>query len=348
MHGLQWAEQVSLAGRNTLHVAAKAAAMCDVRQLDQLPHAFELAEAKGMEVLVLGEGSNVLFAGDYPGLVLCITASACSVVAHNADSALIRSEAGMLWNDLVHWTLARGWNGLENMALIPGTVGACPIQNIGAYGVEVAEFIETVEAYNRSTGQFKRLGNADCGFGYRDSRFKREIDDWVICAVEFRLDKSRPLKMDYAGVPEELAAMGITEPKALHLAEAISRIRTRKLPNPALVGNAGSFFKNPMVPDADADALKSAHPELPVFPSGVVGHKKLSAAWLIEQAGWKGHRSGDAGISAQHALVLVNHGGATGAQLLALAETVVDSVERRFGIRLEPEPRILGADSDSR
>ena len=142
--------------------------------------------------------------------------------------------------------------------------------------------------------------------------------------------------------------MGITEPKALHLAEAISRIRTRKLPNPALVGNAGSFFKNPMVPDADADALKSAHPELPVFPSGVVGHKKLSAAWLIEQAGWKGHRSGDAGISAQHALVLVNHGGATGAQLLALAETVVDSVERRFGIRLEPEPRILGADSDSR
>lgn len=348
MHGLHWAEDVSLAGRNTLRVAARAAAMCEVKTLDALPEALQLAKLKNLPVLVLGEGSNVLFAGDYPGLVLCLSADDCRFLSQDGDRALIRAEAGMRWNDLVNWTLARGWNGLENMALIPGTVGACPIQNIGAYGAEVAEFIETVEAYNRSTGQFKRLGNADCGFGYRDSRFKREIDDWVICAVEFRLDKSRPLKMDYAGVPEELAAMGITEPKALHLAEAISRIRTRKLPNPALVGNAGSFFKNPMVPDADADALKSAHPELPVFPSGVVGHKKLSAAWLIEQAGWKGHRSGDAGISAQHALVLVNHGGATGAQLLALAETVVDSVERRFGIRLEPEPRILGADSDSR
>jgi len=244
----------------------------------------------------------------------------------------------------VHWTLARGWNGLENMALIPGTVGACPIQNIGAYGVEVGEFIETVEAFDRSSGRIKRLSHAECAFGYRDSRFKRERDQWVITAVEFRLDKTRPLKMAYAGVPEELAAMGIVEPKALHLAEAISRIRTRKLPNPALIGNAGSFFKNPMLPDAAADALKSMHPELPVFPSGVDGHKKLSAAWLIEKAGWKGYRKGDAGIAEQHALVLVNHGKASGAELLTVARKVVAAVQTQFGVVLEPEPRILGAD----
>jgi UDP-N-acetylmuramate dehydrogenase len=344
MHGLQWAEQVSLAGRNTLHVAAKAAAMCDVRQLDQLPHAFELAEAKGMEVLVLGEGSNVLFAADFPGLVLCITANGCSVVEQTADSALIRAEAGMLWNDLVHWSLARGRNGLENMALIPGTVGACPIQNIGAYGVEVAEFIETVEAYNRHTGQTKRLPNSECMFGYRDSRFKRERDQWVITAVEFRLSRNRALKMNYAGVPEELAAMGIDAPKAVHLAEAISRIRSRKLPNPALIGNAGSFFKNPVLPDAQADGLKSQYAALPVFPSGQSGYSKLSAAWLIEQAGWKGYRQGDAGIAAQHALVLVNHGHASGQELLQVARLVVASVKDIFGITLEPEPRILGAD----
>lgn len=343
MPGLRWAEDVSLAGRNTLRVAARAAAMCEAASAGELPEAFELAQMKNLPVLVLGEGSNVLFAGDYPGLVICLGMHGCRILSHDARTALVRAEAGMRWNDLVNWTLARGWNGLENMALIPGTVGACPIQNIGAYGADVAEFIETVEAYNRRTGQLKRIGNADCGFGYRDSRFKREADEWVICAVEFRLDKNRPLKMAYAGVPEELAAMGVSEPTAVHLAEAISRIRTRKLPNPDLLGNAGSFFKNPSLPDDQAEALRRRYPGLPLFPSGQNGISKLSAAWLIEQAGWKGHRDGDAGISAQHALVLVNHGSASGQALLAVARRVADSVERRFGIRLEPEPRIVGA-----
>lgn len=344
MQGLQWAEDVSLAGRNTLHVAARAAAMCDLHRIDLLPHAFELAEAKGLPVLVLGEGSNVLFAGDYPGLVLCITANGCAIVSHDDASALVRAEAGMLWNDLVHWTLARGWNGLENMALIPGTVGACPIQNIGAYGVEVAESIETVDAYNRHTRQSKRLSKSECAFGYRDSLFKREPDAWVITAVEFRLFKNHALKLNYAGVPEELAAMGIEQPRGVHLAEAISRIRSRKLPNPALLGNAGSFFKNPLVPESEAARLKAIHPDLPLFPSGQPGNSKISAAWLIEHAGWKGYRDGDAGIAEQHALVLVNHGNASGEQLLQLARQVVASVKDRFGITLEPEPRIIGAD----
>jgi UDP-N-acetylmuramate dehydrogenase len=343
MHTLSWAENVSLAGRNTFHIDAQASAMCDIRKLTQLPEAFELAALKNMDVLVLGEGSNVLFAADFPGLVLCISADDCQVIRDDGDTGLIRAEAGMLWNELVNWTLARGWNGLENMALIPGTVGACPIQNIGAYGVEVADFIETVEAYNRHTGQFKRLAKADCAFGYRDSRFKQEREAWVICAVEFRLSRNRPLQMGYAGVPEELAAMGVTQPTAVHMAEAISRIRTRKLPNPALIGNAGSFFKNPILPEAAITALKATHPTAPVFNAGVSGFGKVSAAWLIEQAGWKGYRMGDAGIAEQHALVLVNYGAASGAELVALARQVVISVQTRFGIALEPEPRIIGA-----
>ena len=342
MQALPWAEDVSLAGRNTFHVAARAQAMCDVRQLSRIGEAFDLAAMKNLPVLVLGEGSNVLFADDYPGLVLCITADDCRVLQQDGDSAVIRAEAGMRWNDLVNWTLARGWNGLENMALIPGTVGACPIQNIGAYGVEVSEFIETVEAYHRGTGQVKRLPAADCAFAYRDSRFKQERDTWVILAVEFRLNRTRPLQMAYAGVPEELQAMGIAAPEALHVAEAISRIRTRKLPNPDLLGNAGSFFKNPILPDAQIDALLLAHPQAPVFSAGQDGFRKVSAAWLIEQAGWKGFRDGDAGIAAQHALVLVNHGAASGRQLLQVAEKVIASVAAGFGITLEPEPRIIG------
>ena len=344
MRGLHWAEAVSLAGHNTLRVAAHAAAMCQVASADALPDAFDLAQAKGLPVLVLGEGSNVLFADDYPGLVLCPGMDDCRILTQDADGTLVRAEAGMRWNDLVNWTLARGLPGLENMALIPGTVGASPIQNIGAYGTEVAEFIEQVEAFNRVTGQFRQLGNADCRFGYRDSLFKHARDQWLISAVQFRLPRDRPLQTGYAGVPEELQAMGIAQPRAVHVAEAIARIRTRKLPNPALVGNAGSFFKNPVLPLPAIDALQVQHGRMPVYPAGEPGHGKLSAAWLIEQAGWKGYREGDAGISAQHALVLVNHGQASGAQLLALARKVAATVAERFDVRLEPEPRIIGAE----
>ena len=205
------------------------------------------------------------------------------------------------------------------------------------------QFIETVEAFHRGTGQFKRLSNADCGFGYRDSVFKADLESWVVTAVEFRLPRQRELQLDYAGVREELAAMGVDAPRAPHLAEAISRIRTRKLPNPALLGNAGSFFKNPILPSAQAEALAAAHAGVPLFPAGDPSLRKASAAWLIEQAGWKGFREGDAGVAAQHALVLVNHGHATGAQLLDLARRIAASVQERFGVALEPEPRIIGA-----
>lgn len=343
MTGYQLADNVSLQGRNTFRVPARAAMMADVRRGDALAELYEFAMLRDGPVMVLGEGSNLLFAGDFPGVVICLTMAEIRILEDDGGHALVRADAGVAWNDLVGWTLGRGLCGLENMALIPGTVGACPIQNIGAYGVEVGEFIETVEAFQRDTGQVKRLSNADCEFGYRDSRFKQQLDRWVITAVEFRLPRQRELKLDYAGVREELAAMGIDTPRAVHAAEAISRIRTRKLPNPAVLGNAGSFFKNPIVPEAMALALKDKHPALPVYPGESDGSRKLSAAWLIEGAGWKGYRDGDAGIAEQHALVLVNYGGATGPQLLSLAHRVADSVLETFGVALEPEPRLIGA-----
>ena len=241
------------------------------------------------------------------------------------------------------WTLGHGLAGLENLALIPGTVGAAPIQNIGAYGVEVRESIHRVHAFDRTTRTMVSMAPADCGFAYRDSVFKHDPDRYVVAAVEFRLSRTPHLRLDYAGVGDELAAMGIDAPRASQVAEAVCRIRRRKLPDPAVIGNAGSFFKNPIVPVAVADALHAGHAKLPMFRGSSEDTRKLSAAWLIDQCGWKGHREGDAGVAESHALVLVNHGNATGAELLALARRIAGSVHERFGVAIEPEPRIVGA-----
>ena len=343
MAGYQLAENVSLQGRNTFRVPARAAIMADVTRADALGELFDFAMLRDGPVMVLGEGSNLLFATDFPGVIICLTMAGVRILSDDGAQALVRADAGLSWNDLVNWTLGKGLVGFENMALIPGTVGAAPIQNIGAYGTEVGEFIQTVEAFHRETGQVKRVEHADCAFAYRDSRFKSEQDKWVISAVEFRLPRQRELRLDYAGVREELASMGVATPRASHVAEAIARIRTRKLPNPALLGNAGSFFKNPLVGVEQAEALQAEFPLLPVYPGDTSTRRKLSAAWMIESASWKGYRDGDAGISAQHALVLVNHSHASGAQLLALAHRVADSVREKFGVELEPEPRLIGA-----
>ena len=334
-------ENASLTRLNTLRVAATARWLAELRDADALPALLASPAARG-QVLVLGEGSNVLFAGDFPGLVLRPLFGGLQVRDDDGGTATVRAEAGVGWDAFVSWTLARGFAGLENLALIPGLVGAAPIQNIGAYGVEVADSIACVDAWDRLAGHRVRLAPDQCAFGYRDSIFKREPERWIVTAVEFRLSRSASLRLDYSGVREELAAMGSTAPTAAQVADAVRRLRRRKLPDPAVIGNAGSFFKNPVVEAAFAARLRDAHPDAPVHPAGP-DHCKLSAAWLIERCGWRGHRDGDAGIAAQHALVLVNHGRATGAELVALARRVAQSVEERFGVRLEPEPRIVGA-----
>ncbi len=336
-------ENASLAGRNGFRVAAHAELLADVRRPEGLDELFDYPFVRRSPVLVLGEGSNLLFAADWPGVVVSIATLGRRILADDVDSCLIRAEAGERWDDLVRWSLGQGLVGLENLSLIPGTVGAAPIQNIGAYGTEVGEFIVAVEAWDRGTRRIERLAHADCGFRYRDSVFKREPERRIVTAIELRLPRQRELRMDYPGVQEELAAMGIDTPRAPHVAEAVCRLRTRKLPNPALIGNVGSFFKNPLVAADIADALKSQNPELPLYPAADDKQRKLSAAWLIERCGWKGQRDGDAGVSAQHALVLVNHGNASGAELLALARRIAASVHERFGVTLEPEARIVGA-----
>jgi UDP-N-acetylmuramate dehydrogenase len=346
MGALQLVENAPLDARNTFRVPARAALFAELRDRAALDELFGNASLRQGPLMVLGEGSNLLFAGNPPGLVVSVALRGIAIVERHDDAALVRAEAGAGWNDLVQWTLGHSLEGLENLALIPGNVGAAPIQNIGAYGTEAGEFIETVEAFDRNCGELRRLDREACTFGYRDSMFKRDTDRWIVVAVEFRLPRRHALRLDYAGIREELAAMGVDIPTAAHVAEAVTRLRMRKLPNPALIGNAGSFFKNPQVAADVAAALKAEHAALPVFATNDPTLSKLSAAWMIEACGWKGHRlhGGDAGVSAQHALVLVNHGHATGAQLLELAKDIGASVRARFGITLEPEPRIVGAE----
>jgi len=377
--GLRRIEHADLRARNTFGVAARAPLLFEVDDVARLPDLF--AAELGADAMVLGGGSNLLFAADPQSAMLVLAGDGIRVRDDDGETAIVRAEAGLGWHHCVLWTLQHGLSGLQNLALIPGTVGAAPIQNIGAYGVEVGECVHAVEAYDRRSGTLRRLSREDCRFAYRDSRFKREADAWVVTAVEFALSRGGAVRTDYAGLGDELLAMGVHTPAPREVAEAVIRIRRRKLPNPAKIGNAGSFFKNPIVAAATADALRDAHPGLPVypvaaFPADAAAHAKrkrgsesllasdarspdttgersdsdplfaackLSAAWLIDQCGWKGRRDGDAGVSDRHALVLVNHGAATGAQLLDLARRVAASVQERFGVMLEPEPRIVGA-----
>ena len=341
--GYRIVEDARLDARNTFGVAAIAPMLVEVNDSAVLPELFNYAMLRDGPVLVLGGGSNLLFAGDPIGAVLALTAQRISMIEDVGDAAIVRADAGVDWHDLVLWTLGHGLCGLENLALIPGTVGAAPIQNIGAYGVEVRDCIHAVDAFDRRSGAMVRLDRDACAFAYRDSLFKRDPERYVVTAVEFVLSRTPSLKLDYAGILGELQAMGIDTPRASQVAEAVIRIRQRKLPDPNVLGNAGSFFKNPIVPATQADALLAEHASMPVFRGADACMRKLSAAWLIDQCGWKGFREGDAGVAESHALVLVNHGHATGAQLLDLARRIAASVQARFGVAIEPEPRIIGA-----
>ena len=341
-HPIRIFRNAPLQTRNTFGVAATAPLLAEVDDAAALPDLFASAEFAGRAPLVLGGGSNLLFAGNPEVAVLALTGQDVRVLSDDGI-AIVRADAGVQWHGFVMHTLEMGLAGLENLALIPGTVGAAPIQNIGAYGVEVRDFIHTVEAFEPATGQLHRLDADACAFAYRDSVFKHEPDRYIVTAVEFALPRTPSLKLDYAGIGDEIVAMGITAPTPRDVADAVIAIRRRKLPDPAVLGNAGSFFKNPIVALAQAEALQAQYPAMPVFRGNDAATRKLSAAWFIDACGWKGHRDGDAGVAASHALVLVNHGRATGAQLLDLARRIADSVHARFGVAIEPEPRVIGA-----
>lgn len=329
---------VDLRGLNTFALPARAARLACIDHAGQVGALVRSPWWRGSARLVLGGGSNIVLTGDFAGLVLKVAISGRALVGEDAASWHVRAGAGEGWHDFVCWTLTQGWPGLENLALIPGTVGAAPIQNIGAYGLEVAERILQLEAVSLEDGTPRSFDAAQCGFGYRDSVFKSaEAGRWLITAVTFRLPRRwRPLT-GYAALARELGDRGITAPTPQDIAAAVAAVRRRKLPDPAQVGNAGSFFKNPVVDAATLAALLGAHPDLPHFAQPD-GRYKLAAGWLIERCGWKGRDLGPVGCFEHQALVLVNRGGARSADLIRLARAIEADVATRFGVHLEPEP----------
>ncbi|WP_354682192.1 UDP-N-acetylmuramate dehydrogenase [Cupriavidus necator] len=323
---------------NTFGFDARARFAVYVRSEADLTEALADPRAAGLPLVVLGGGSNVVLTRDLEALVLLMEIPGYQ--QEDADDAwLVTAGAGENWNALVNRTIADGMPGLENLALIPGTAGAAPIQNIGAYGVELRERFEGVRAYDRHTGAFVWLDLRACGFGYRDSLFKRAgAGRYIITAVTLRLPRAWQPVLSYGELARELDAQAA--PAAAAIRDAVVAIRSRKLPDPAHVGNAGSFFKNPLVSAAQRDALLQAHPDL-VSYAQLDGSYKLAAGWLIDRCGFKGVSDGPVGVYGKQALVLVHHGGGTGAMLLALANRIADTVESRFGVRIEPEPVVL-------
>lgn len=332
--------QRELGPLNTLALPGRAARFARIADADTLR---DPALASGPR-FILGGGSNLVLSGDVDRLVLHMAIPGKHLVGEDAEAVYVEAGAGENWHDFVQWTLAQGWPGLENLSLIPGTVGAAPIQNIGAYGLEVGERLQSVTAWDFERQAFVGFNRDDCRFGYRDSRFKQE--GWhlsgrmAITSVLFRLPKAWQPNCRYADVAQELAARDIAEPTARDIADAVIAVRQRKLPDPAHMPNAGSFFHNPVVAAAQADALKTAHPGLPCYPQPD-GRVKLAAGWLIEQAGWKGRSLGPVGMYEKQALVLVNHGGATGHDVKRTMAAVQASVREKFGVALTPEPIFL-------
>lgn len=333
---------------NTFRVAARAERYIRFDTLDEIKGFLSSVDEDKDRFLILGGGSNLLFVGDVGGTVLHPVLKGIEVLEKDANHVRVRAMAGEVWDDLVASAVANGWGGIENLSLIPGHVGASAVQNIGAYGVEVEAVIERVEALTLPEGRPVSFPAHGCGFAYRDSHFKsRWPGRHLITAVVFRLQRNPSFTLSYAGVREHLEEMG--PPTLANIRRAVIALRRRKLPDPAVVGNAGSFFKNPVV---DAERLKrllAEHPALPHYPQDCDHYPqdrdrcKLAAGWLIDQCGWKGKARGDAAVHDRQALVLVNRGLASGADILALSREIASSVRKRFGVILEREVRVVGA-----
>jgi UDP-N-acetylmuramate dehydrogenase len=327
---------------NTFGIAAKADALGRFQTVEELRALLAAPELSALPRLVLGGGSNILFTRDFEGLVLLNEVPDIAIEAETDDRVVVRAGAGVVWHDLVMHCVAKGWGGLENLSLIPGKVGAAPMQNIGAYGVEIKDCFVSLEALRVSDGEIIRFDRSACAFGYRESFFKREGKDrFIILNVSFTLTKRDHLiRTAYGDIQGELSRMGVAQPTIKDVSDAVIAIRSSKLPDPKVLGNAGSFFKNPVVDSSIAERIKLAHPNAPVYPAGE-GQSKLAAGWLIEQCGWKGRRIGKCGVHEKQALVLVNHGGATGAEVWDLSDQVLRSVRERFGVELEREVNII-------
>ncbi|ATR84202.1 UDP-N-acetylmuramate dehydrogenase [Pseudomonas defluvii] len=330
---------VSLKPYNTFGIDVRAAHFAEAHTDAEVREVLAHAAAQQWPVLVIGGGSNLLLTANIDALVLRMASKGVRILADDGQRVIVEAEAGEPWHAFVQWTLAQGLSGLENLSLIPGTVGAAPMQNIGAYGVEIKDVFVGLTALDRQTGELHEFALEDCAFAYRDSLFKRNPGRWLILRVRFALSRVMHLHLDYGPVRQRLSEQGIEQPTAQNVSDAICSIRREKLPDPAELGNAGSFFKNPVVSAALAEHIRQAHPGLVAYPQAD-GRVKLAAGWLIELAGWKGYRDGDAGVHRLQALVLVNYGQASGAQLHRLAQKIQVDILERFGVELEMEPNL--------
>lgn len=334
-------QNISLKPYNTFGIAANARYFIEIGSED------ELREALALEgyppIFVLGGGSNVLLTGDLEALVLHLNIKGIGVKLEDDSQVVITARAGENWHQLVLWTLERDYGGLENLSLIPGNTGTAPIQNIGAYGVEIRDVFESCTAMEVESGILKTFSAADCDFGYRDSYFKNEgRGRYIITSVDLRLQKNKHrLNTSYGAIEAELKARGVSRPGIRDVSDAVIAIRQSKLPDPKVLGNSGSFFKNPVISGQACRKLVSDHPEAPVYKVSDQ-EWKVPAGWMIEQCGFKGKRFGDAGVHSRQALVLVNYGKATGRELLDLANSIKDAVLQKFGVAIEPEVNIIG------
>jgi len=332
-------KNVDLKPYNTFGISVKSdyfAAFQDVSSLSAL-----LKENSGKTITILGGGSNVLFTKDYEGLILRNEIKGKEVVKEDNNSVLVKAGAGENWHEFVLYCIKNNWGGIENLSLIPGSVGASPMQNIGAYGVEIKDIFHELEAFNIETGKLETFSHSQCEFGYRESVFKRALKGkYVITTVTYRLSKNHELNTSYGAINSELEAKGIKNPTIKDVSDAVIAIRRSKLPDPKQIGNAGSFFKNPVVKQSVLNKIREKHPEVPFYPIDD-NHVKLPAGWLIDTAGWKGKRIDNHGVHSKQALVLVNYDDATGKEIYALSQEILDDIQEKFGVLLEREVNIV-------
>ncbi|MEX2590948.1 MAG: UDP-N-acetylmuramate dehydrogenase [Chitinophagales bacterium] len=335
-------ENHSLKAYNSFGIDVSARYFVEITKVAQLKVLLESDLFKYNARLILGGGSNVLLTKDFPGLVLKLSIRGISIEKEAADFVWLKAMAGEVWHDVVQYSLKNGLGGLENLSLIPGQVGAAPMQNIGAYGVELESVFDHLEAIEISSAEIKKFHKDDCAFGYRESVFKNIYKDkFIIVSVVFKLSKSQDqVNITYGAIRDVLNEKGITKPDAKAVSDAVIAIRQSKLPNPKELGNAGSFFKNPVIEKQQLERLKADYPEIPSYDLGN-DQFKVPAGWLIEQCGWKGKVVGNTGSHKRQALVLVNYGNATGKEIKTLADEIRKSVYDKFGIKITPEVNII-------
>ncbi len=333
-------ENISLKNLNTFRVGANARWFADISNEDDLRDLFDGERAESWPLLILGGGSNLLFTRDFPGLVVHMNIRGISSEVSNND-VFVTAGGGEVWNDLVNFCVDHELSGLENLSLIPGSVGASPVQNIGAYGVELQDVFHSCRAFEISSGKIRVFSKPECQFSYRDSVFKSVYKGlYIITEVTFRLSKIFNPNVTYGAIQQELEKRGISKPSIKDISTVVSHIRVSKLPDPATIGNAGSFFKNPIIPVGKFIQLQSNFPDIVYFPSAE-GFIKLAAGWMIEQCGWKGKVSGNTGTWKNQALVLVNHDNATGNEIFNFSQVIIESVRSKFDITLEREVNII-------